>query len=150
MQVDNLNRWLTLSANVGVIAGIVFLAIEIQQNNDLLTAQARRDQLSARTANIEVLLNNPVIAQLELKGSSGQPLSPEEQLIFRNFAVYNFIHWDWQYQEYQAGLINDLPTRGWAAFTSQNPQWYEIWKTTYGRDNDSEFAQHMEENVFHQ
>ena len=29
---DDLNRWLTLLANVGVIVGIVFLAVEVRQN----------------------------------------------------------------------------------------------------------------------
>ena len=148
MKVDRFNQWITLLANAGVIAGIVFLAIEVQQNNELLTAQARRDQLDARTSNIALFLNNPDIARLELKGSSDQPLSQEEQLIFQYFAVYNFIHWDWQFQEYQAGLIDELPTRGWAAVTGRNPQWYEAWKTTYGQDNNSDFARHMEENVF--
>ena len=32
---------LTLGANVGVIAGIIFLAMEVRQNNRLLAAQAR-------------------------------------------------------------------------------------------------------------
>jgi len=32
---------LTLGANLGVIAGIVFLAMELRQNNRLLAAQAR-------------------------------------------------------------------------------------------------------------
>ena len=29
---DRLNHWLTLGANIGVLAGIIFLALEIQQN----------------------------------------------------------------------------------------------------------------------
>jgi len=148
MKLDNINHLLALFANAGVITGIVFLAIEINQNNELLTAQARRDQLGARVANMEVVLNNPEIVRLELKGASGQPLSTEEQFIFQYFAIYTFIHWDWQYKEYQAGLIDELPTSGWAAVTNHNPEWYEVWKATYGRDNNSAFARHMEENVF--
>ena len=37
--LDRLNRWLTLVANVGVVAGIVFLGLEIQQTSDVIKAQ---------------------------------------------------------------------------------------------------------------
>lgn len=32
--MDSVNKWLTLAANVGVIAGIVFLGFEIRQNTN--------------------------------------------------------------------------------------------------------------------
>ena len=35
MNADRLNRWLSLVANVGVLVGIIFLAVEIRQNSDL-------------------------------------------------------------------------------------------------------------------
>ena len=39
MDIEKLNRWLTLGANVGVLAGIIFLALEIQQNSRLARLQ---------------------------------------------------------------------------------------------------------------
>jgi hypothetical protein len=36
MNSENVNRWLSLAANIGVIAGIIFLAIEIRQNQESL------------------------------------------------------------------------------------------------------------------
>jgi hypothetical protein len=51
MNTDNLNRWLTLCANIGVVIGIMFLALELQQNNKLLKSQAQETQaLSIQTA----------------------------------------------------------------------------------------------------
>jgi hypothetical protein len=44
MNTDNLNRWLTLGANIGVLIGIIFLALELQQNNELLESQAQETQ----------------------------------------------------------------------------------------------------------
>lgn len=41
MNLDNLNKWLTLLANFGVLLGIVFLAYEIRQNTDSLQSQTR-------------------------------------------------------------------------------------------------------------
>lgn len=39
MNLDKINHWLVLVANVGVVAGIVFLAIEIQQNTNAIQTQ---------------------------------------------------------------------------------------------------------------
>ena len=44
MNTENVNQWLTLGANVGVLAGIVFLALEIQQNSQLAQLQFSEDQ----------------------------------------------------------------------------------------------------------
>lgn len=41
MTMDKLNQWLTLIANAGVVSGIVFLAIEIQQNTEMIRSQTR-------------------------------------------------------------------------------------------------------------
>ncbi len=39
MSLDKVNRWLTLLANVGVLAGIVFLALEMRHNSNAINAQ---------------------------------------------------------------------------------------------------------------
>lgn len=41
MNSERLNTWLTLGANIGVIVGIAFLVMELRQNSDIATAQAR-------------------------------------------------------------------------------------------------------------
>ena len=55
MNVDKFNSWLTLLANVGVLAGIVFLALEIKQNTQMLERQAHLE----RSGNISGLLVEP-------------------------------------------------------------------------------------------
>ncbi len=44
MDSDRLNRWLSLGANIGVLAGIIFLVVEIQQNSDLARMQFADDR----------------------------------------------------------------------------------------------------------
>ena len=39
MDTDKFNRWLTLTANLGILIGLVLLIVEIQQNTDLMRAQ---------------------------------------------------------------------------------------------------------------
>ena len=45
MKKIDLGQTITILANVGVIAGIVFLAIELRQNNEYMAANARYDLL---------------------------------------------------------------------------------------------------------
>jgi len=84
VSLERLNRWLTLGANLGVLAGIVFLAMEIHQNNEMAelqrsaTAQARvtslTDMVIADPALIGLLQADPdtleasQLARLELLG----------------------------------------------------------------------------------
>ena len=56
MDGDKLNRWVTLLANLGVIAGIVFLGIEIRQNNALLEAEAGYKSAQNRASNSILLI----------------------------------------------------------------------------------------------
>ena len=46
MDSDRLNRWLTLGANVGVVVGIIFLAVEIRQNSELARIQLTDERMA--------------------------------------------------------------------------------------------------------
>jgi hypothetical protein len=60
--MNKLNQWLTLSANLGVLVGIGFLIIQIQQSNTLMRATAFQErsadliQINSMVAESEVLL----------------------------------------------------------------------------------------------
>lgn len=60
MQLDKLNQWLMLAANIGVISGIAFLAVEISQNTEALGARTLR--LGSRTAVVEPLRRSDDLA----------------------------------------------------------------------------------------
>ena len=47
MDTDRINHWLSLVANLGVIAGIAFLALEIRQDRDIAKTQIRLDVAAA-------------------------------------------------------------------------------------------------------
>ena len=62
MKKLDLGQTITILANLGVIAGIVFLGIELQQNNEALGLQVRlerentlRQGLSGRLENSDVI-----------------------------------------------------------------------------------------------
>ena len=61
MNIDSVNKWLTLAANVGVIAGIVFLGLEIQQNSEALQAGSRQGLLEADIVVLDNYMDYPQI-----------------------------------------------------------------------------------------
>jgi hypothetical protein len=66
MNSDHVNRLLTLGANIGVIAGIAFLALEIRQNSELLRLQFINDDLLA-TAESETPMLGDAPAEVMMK-----------------------------------------------------------------------------------
>ena len=58
------NQWLTLLANLGVIAGLVFLAIEIRQNTNIAKANAYRDNIQDIAEWRELTISDPELARL--------------------------------------------------------------------------------------
>lgn len=147
MNMDNINKWFTLAANIGVIAGIIFLAIELQQNNNLLQSQARLGELSASTSRIEIGLNNPELAHINFKAMSGETLTPEEENRYFDYALYTMMHWQWQYDEYLAGGLPEVNLEAWQVQASFSPVWKMAWERTLGTQN-TEFTRFVDENVF--
>ena len=105
MKQLNLGRTIGIAANLGVIAGIVFLAIEIGQNQSALEEQNMLTRLSAReVASGEygefrhLLLENPDLLRVWDKARANEPLNEleKQQLywlcidrVYMQLAVYN-------------------------------------------------------------
>ena len=64
MNLDSTNRWLTLAANIGVMAGIIFLAFELQQNT-VATQLDAAGRYQASFSEIELFIaGSPDFAEL--------------------------------------------------------------------------------------
>jgi hypothetical protein len=88
MKPKKLNAWLTLVANFGVIAGLVFLGYEIRQN----TIQLRADALYSINEAISTLnagiYNDPVLADIKVRGEAD--FSSLNQIEREQFIMYQF------------------------------------------------------------
>jgi hypothetical protein len=62
VESDRLNQWLTLGANIAVLLGLIFLIIEIDQNNDMMRAQTRSDISDSIIDNIKLGMDPRVIS----------------------------------------------------------------------------------------
>ena len=90
MNMDSLNKWLTLLANFGVIAGIIFLGLEMQQNTDAIQSSTAQSVTSISSNTLSELASNERMAEIRLKGDvNNSSLSEVESLQYfalnRNF-----------------------------------------------------------------
>jgi hypothetical protein len=104
MNSSKINDWLTLIANVAVVGGIVFLAIEISQNNELLRSESRQtlvaNDVTSLTANLE---NADVFAKLVSAGE----LSAEDQIRLSFMYMLDLRNREFEYFQYTNGLLDE-------------------------------------------
>ena len=145
MKKLDLGQTINTLANVGVIAGIVFLGLELQQNNLLLRNQARYVLMdNIVTANTR-WAENAELMDVRVKAINGEPLSQAEILRLVADSAAVFANWAWEYDQYRLGLMDAIP-EAYRGHLSRQPYRVEHWeqnKHTY----DPEFVRFMDENV---
>lgn len=109
MKLTTLNDWLTLTANVGVLVGILFLSLEIRQSNRIaVNASAAEFRTQAQDINRSVF---------ELAGDDqfiGKLLNLDAQLTDVELAratmfARSFLNlWAYADASYKNGLVDDL------------------------------------------
>ena len=110
MESDRLNRWLSLIANFGVIIGIAFLIVELDQTNRIAkyTAEiARRSQ--SMEINSSMIEHSETYATLQINDVT---LTPSEQVQALMMARQLSNHWSNAESAYKLGLISDSSFEG--------------------------------------
>ena len=64
MKSDSLNRWLTLIANLGVLAGLIIVAYEINQTRTQLQLSASADSTDGYVQAMQVLVQDADLSEL--------------------------------------------------------------------------------------
>ncbi len=107
MNLDSTNRWLTLVANIGVMAGIIFLALELRQNS-LTTQLSAVGSLQGTFSEIELFIaGNPEFSELLDKGRMGANTSAPEQLRLMVFYGTVLRHWQFIHLQYLSGVLDE-------------------------------------------
>ncbi len=100
MKKRNLSETLNLLANLGVIAGIVFLGVELRQNNALMEMEAR----ATLTENLQdgwyQVSSDPGLVELFIKDRSGQELSEAEEMRLNAYWMGMLLRREWQYEHF--------------------------------------------------
>jgi hypothetical protein len=95
MKKLDLGQTIQILANFGVIAGIVFLTIEIDQNSEALESEARYNQLMIENELYDTLSFDDVYVEKLLRAMDGKELTPVEQfqLIASFQKTYQTLEW---------------------------------------------------------
>ena len=117
-------------ANLGVIAGIVFLGIELSQNNRLMESQASYNLLQNSVGGIELITTDDELALAVYKDINGQELSEIEVFLLRLQYSGTLQKWLWEFRQSENGLIseNDLPVATWIATLNSRPVMLSIFR----------------------
>lgn len=89
MKASELNDWLAVLTNLGVIAGLVLVAYEIHQNSIALERDSRLSQVEvvdgirAAWQNWEyAIIENEDVADIWMRGNAGEPLDALDEYRF--------------------------------------------------------------------
>ena len=149
--MEKLNQWLTLAANFGVIAGLIFLGLEIQQNTISTRMAARENATQGHIDYLGYLLDNTVLARANEKLSNNQPVDDLEDNQMRIFLQMRWRHYERVYYQYRNDLLSDQEWAGFEtgimrSFRDENDLWRMSGKV-WARDKErlsQQFAEYVE------
>ena len=105
MKKIDLGQSINTLANLGVIAGIVFLAFELRQNQVVGRAQTRNEIAAAHRELSQFDLSSPVRI-LVLRAEAGEPLNDDEQLQVDIWSGMWIRHFENLHYQYRQGLFD--------------------------------------------
>lgn len=151
MKKIEIREVISILANIGVIAGIVFLAFELRQNNDLMASQARATYASMDQTGWSYIIENPELIDALIKDRNGEELTEAEE--FRLSAL-----WMQSFAQDQFRYFEDQGSTNWVAGKRRVFESYSSLRRTWtgnssgarqaGKDSfDPRFVEFYEENV---
>jgi len=119
MKSDRINQWLTLVANIGVIFGLILVALELQQNSELMRVQISQARADSAMASNEHSFNSDHIPPILVKVRQGSDLSAEERIRFTDYFRAMNRNQDNVLSQYDAGMLGDNTPRSIIAYVCQ-------------------------------
>jgi hypothetical protein len=136
-------------ANLGVIAGIVFLALQIRQGNELLQSEASIAYVEMRSGGLRERGQDREHLEALQKAWDGEELSNVELLSLDFWYWAMFVNWEWEYGQHEEGtleIFDQPPELRWRPVVNYYPFLRDSW-TKHKGTLSPEFVQYMEEHV---
>lgn len=150
MKKRNLSETLHLVANLGVIAGIVFLGVELRQNNALMEMEAR----ATLTENLQdgwyQVSSDPGLVELFIKDRRGEELSEGEEMRLNAYWMGMLMRREWQYEHFPDAVTGVAGMRRlFSSYGSLRRAWGDNSASrSAGKDNFSgEFVRFVEAEI---
>jgi hypothetical protein len=114
MDLDRLNRWMTLAANLGVLVGIFLLLIELQQNTESAELQAAQSYVTFSHELDFRLVDDPSL--IALLYTPPEERTPEESGRIDRWYFGSLRTWENGYYLHTRGVLGDDLWAGQKAF----------------------------------
>ena len=115
MDSDRLNRWLSLGANLGVLAGIILIFFELNQNADLMRSQIVQNRGELMEMGFRQVQHSDywpaIVAKRDIAENPSawvESLTPEELVRVRFQLLGNLASITNQYYQYQSGYLDEV------------------------------------------
>jgi hypothetical protein len=105
MKGIDLGQAISAVANIGVIVGIVFLVVELRQNNEVLALQVQSEDRARVSGIIELVVANPEYADLMVKDASALTESERNRLMF--LGIRMIVNFEELYTDFVSGRITE-------------------------------------------
>jgi hypothetical protein len=133
----DLGQILGIFANLGVIAGILLLVYELNQNRDMMRAQTRHEIASEFVGLMTSVAENEQLAQLIRRGDAGDDLSIDEQYRYERFTRAVFRYWEDVHYQYRLGMYDEsefVKQRvAWASYFDRSKGGVAVWCAIRGQ-----------------
>ena len=126
MKKIDLGQTIGILANLAVLGGIILLAYELAQNREMTRSQTRQSIAELLVSLIEIEATDPLLAEIHIKRTSGQTLTPVEEyrLVTHNDALWRYresVHFQYrnglydedEYLALRAVWIRDIESDDW-------------------------------------
>ena len=112
MNFDKWNKQLTLVANIGVVAGLIFVALEVRTNTASNNIAIEQNYAANWMIINNTIATNADLAALLQKGLSGEELDPAESLQLLHLTKMYLTQSFHMLRLYDQGLISEAEVRG--------------------------------------
>ena len=145
MKKIELGQAVTILANLGVIAGIIFLAIEIRQNNELMADEAQRVRSESIRECFVMMADNGELAAIQLKDLEGEELSNLEEFRLSQYLMRGVIGYQTSFHQLPREELEPMANYFRGQFETSS-SFRRGWRQ-YRDALDPAFVQYMEEDV---
>ena len=150
MKRFELGQLMTFVANLGILGGLLLLAFELRQNNELMEADARQNRVQMSVDAWRFFAENGDLIEMREREKSGEELSNAETRRVDASVMSVLVIVAWTFAELPEESSDLRQVREVQRYNFANsPEYRRVWearKSTF----DPAFIQWMEENVVNQ
>lgn len=105
--MDKLNRWLTLAANLGVLAGLILVSLQIRQNTEITRAQIENDYfLADMQLELSMMGENPAASWIKAVYTPDE-MTREDPAVVDRYLNYGLVQVQRLQRMNELGLASD-------------------------------------------